>query len=241
MEIKRCNLIDISEKHPESSCKVYVLHVIINDIEDRASQMIQTISSTSWIERLGAIAQKTYKARAKSTIEKLVNEIFSKISSPITDEFGEYVVSMSAQDVLEESLHHTKVPLAELFKEQKSGNPGFDFHTESSSSIIAFGEAKYSASINPYTKALSQIVDFIGLCKDDMELTDLSNFVSGQAINRALNGVKAYIAAFSINSKNPETILTNVLKSEYLPTLLSYPELYLIGVEINDTRDCTEH
>ena len=127
-----------------------------------------------------------------------------------------------------------------IFKEQKSGNPGFDFHTESFSNIIAFGEAKYSASINPYTKALSQIVDFIGLCKDDMELTDLSNFVSGQAIDRALNGVKAYIAAFSLNSKKPETILTKVLNSEYLSKLLSYPELYLIGVEINDTRDRTE-
>lgn len=240
MRINTCDLIDISERHPESSCRVYVLHVVIDDVENHATQLITQISSTSWIGKLGIVEQKTYSARAKSTIEKLVNEVFSKISSPITDEFGEYVVSTSAQDALEQSLRHIKVPLAELFKEQKSGNPGFDFHTESHSNIIAFGEAKYSASINPYTKALDQIIGFIGMCKDDMELTDLSNFVSGQAIDRALNGIKAYVAAFSINSQNPTNILKNVLESECLTTLVSYPELYLIGVEINDPRNCAE-
>ena len=141
---------------------------------------------------------------------------------------------MTAQDVLENSFSHRKVPLAELFKEKVSGNPGFDFHTESNSCMIAFGEAKYSGSENTYTKALTQIVDFISLAKDDMELTDLQRFVSTKAVENALNGNKAYIAAFSINAKRPETVFNNVLKSDLLTQLVLYPELYLIGVEVND-------
>ena len=148
--------------------------------------------------------------------------------------FGEYVVSMTAQDSLEIEMHHRKVPLAEMFKEKISGNPGFDFHTEAQSNTIAFGEAKYSATDNPYTRALTQIIEFIELGKDTMELTDLSRFVSGTAINKAIGGQKAYVAAFSINSTNYDLVFRNILKSEYLKELLEYTEVYLIGAEIID-------
>lgn len=227
--------VDISNIAPNSTCAVHLMHVQIKDIKERAEEMINTILSRSWINDLpSAIDRVSYEARANRTIEKLANDVFKKISTPISDEFGEYVVSMSAQDSLEIQMHHQKVPLAELFKEKISGNPGFDFHTESQTNFIAFGEAKYSANDNPYTRALSQIIEFIGLRKDIMELTDLRNFVSGTAIDNAMSGQKAYVAAFSINSLNRDLVYKNVLKSEYLKGLLEYPEVYLIGVEIVD-------
>lgn len=147
------------------------------------------------------------------------------------------MISLSAQDALESTLQHRKVPLAEIFKERLTGNSGFDFHTESHSNMVAFGEAKYSGSINPYSNALVQIVDFISDEKDVIELTDLSKFVSDGAIDNAIRGEKAYIAAFSINAAKPGRIFTNILKSKYIKDLLSYPELYLIGVEVDDSTN----
>ena len=239
MIIKSCKEVDVTERFPQSYCKVYLLHVQIDDVEERAAQMIQEITSTSWITKLAPVDRVSFTARAKATITKLANEILAKVSTTVTEEFGEYMVSMSAQDALFQSLQHSKIPLAELFKEQKSGNPGFDFHTESSSCLVAFGEAKYSGSENPYTRALSQVVSFIDLAKDDMELTDLKCFVSEKAIQNALNGDKAYIAAFSINTTRPDLIFNKVLKSDLLTRLVLYPELYLIGVEVNDSATRT--
>ncbi|MDH3324618.1 MAG: hypothetical protein OEL89_03200, partial [Candidatus Peregrinibacteria bacterium] len=56
-------------------------------------------------------------------------------------------------------------------------------------------------------------------------------FASEEAIEKSLDGKRAYVAAFSINSKNPEKIIKNVLKSEAIDSLLNFPEIYIIGIE----------
>lgn len=228
---------DLSELFPESKCNVYSIYVQINDVQSRAKEMIETISNKSWITALSAVDRVSYAARAQKTVSKLVDDIFSKVSSAVTTEFGEYVISMSAQDALQDKAGHTKVPLAELFKERLSGNSGFDFHTESETNLIAYGEAKYSGNTNPYRAALTQIARFIRDEKDVAELADLSRFVSEVAQEAALEGRKAYVAAFSLNADNPEAIFSSIIKTEYMLPLLCYPELYLIGVEICDTEN----
>jgi len=234
MYIKSITKVDTSDIDSNCKCDLFALHIVVNDLSDRARDMIASISSTSWISALSAIDQASYTARANRTVEKLVNEVFTKVSTPLSEQFGEYMVSLSAQDALEANLHHTKMPLAELFKERVSGNSGFDFHTETHTSLVAFGEAKYSGIKNPYKKALEQIIEFIHDEKDVAELTDLAKLASQQAVNKVLEGKKAYIAAFSINADNPERIFKTVFKSEYIKPLLQYSELYLIGVEVND-------
>lgn len=47
----------------------------------------------------------------------------------ITKDTGEYVVSELARQTLVNHMKYLDVPLAELFKEQVSGNPGFDFYS----------------------------------------------------------------------------------------------------------------
>lgn len=217
-----------------NTCLVSVLHVKISDVSERAQEMIDTISNTSWINHLEVVDQVSYTTRAERTIKKLADEIFAKVSSPISTQFGEYMVSMTAQDALEKSAEHNKLPLAELFKEKVLGNPGFDFHTETSTTYIAFGEAKYSGRKTPYEKAIIQINSFVQLGKDRAELTDLKHFCSKQAIDNALDGMKAYVAAFSINVKNVNRMFSKLLASEEITPLLEYPELYLIGVEVSD-------
>ena len=217
-----------------NTCLVSTLHVKISDVSEKAKEMIDTISNTSWINQLEVADQVSYTARAERTIKKLANEIFTKVSSPISTQFGEYMVSMTAQDALEEGAEHIKLPLAELFKEKVLGNPGFDFHTETATTYLAFGEAKYSGRKTPYEKAIIQINSFVQLRKDQAELTDLQHFCSKQAVDNALNGMKAYIAAFSINVKNVSRTFSKLLASEEIIPLLEYPELYLIGVEVSD-------
>ncbi|MCQ8857166.1 hypothetical protein [Plesiomonas shigelloides] len=216
------------------SIKVHSILINIDNIKDRASEMISTIQDTCWLQELNPVAQLSYEARAERTIDKLVNKILTKVEDEITEEFGEFMISASAQDVLVSEFNHIKVPLAELIKEKISGNPGFDFHTETNQNLIAFGEAKFSGNINPYRNALEQIRSFIDLKKHDAELIDLQNFVSKEAISNHFDKKNAYIAAFSINSDSPEKIIENVLNSSYLDDILDQEEIYLIGVTVND-------
>ena len=217
-----------------TDCQVYSIHVEVNNIEAKAADMINMIADTSWISKLNIVSRVSYAARAKRSIDKLVNGILKKVTTTMNSEFGEFLNSVTAQDSLELEHNHNKIPLAELFKEKKSGNPGFDFHTESSSNLIAYGEAKYSGITNPHSNALIQITRFIGLEKDKMELQDLQNFVSEDTITNVLNDKKAFVAAFSINSTNPRKILNNALNSEHINSLLEYDELYIIGIKVND-------
>ena len=230
MEIISFKKEDMSEYGKTATGSVFSAHVKIKDIETRASEMIRIISDTSWNEKLNAVERASFRARSQRTIEKLVDLIKSRIENEISTEFGEFLVSETAQSTLG-ALGHTKVPLAEILKEKVTGNPGFDFHTESGSKIVAFGEAKFSSTINPHPNALNQIVEFIELEKDTAELIIIQNFVSVEATENSLNGKRAYAAAFSINSDSPENIIKNALKSSAINPLLAFPEIYVIGIE----------
>lgn len=232
MEIISIKEEDMSEYGKTATGSVFSAHVKISDIESRAAEMIKIISNTSWIDKLNAVEKETFRARSQRTIEKLVGLIRTRIENEISTEFGEFLISETAQSTLGK-LGHTKVPLAELLKEKVTGNPGFDFHTESISKLIAFGEAKFSSSTNPHLNALSQIVEFIELEKDTAELIIIQNFVSIEATENSLDGKRAYVAAFSINSKNPGQIIKNALKSSAIDQLLNFPEIYVIGIETN--------
>lgn len=232
MEIVKIDRIDMSNYGKVAKGDVYKIHVRIDDVEERAKEIIQRVSDMSWITRLDVIDQISYEARAQETIKKLITEIFEKVESVVNDEFGEYLVSESARDSLHQNFNHTIIPLAEIWKEKKSGNPGFDFHTETSNSLISFGEAKFSSSLNPHTIAINQIVGFIDKNKDKMELADLRRFCSQEALENAISGQKAFVAAFSINGKQYDRIFNTAIESEGFERLLDYPELYLIGVEV---------
>ncbi len=234
MKILNCYKVDKKDYKLACNADIYVMHVLIDNLSEQVSEMIRLIMDKSWISKLSPVDKMSFDSRSKRTITKLVDEIFKKVTNTVTTDFGEYLVSMSAQTALENSLTHQRVPLAELFKEKVTGNPGFDFHTESHTTLVAFGEAKFSGDGSPYSNALSQIYKFISLEKDVAELSDLCKFVSEQAISSAMKNNKAYIAAFSLNAVNPDRIFKKILSSEDIKPILNYSELYLIGVEIDD-------
>ncbi|WP_391091287.1 hypothetical protein [Vibrio sp. NH-UV-68] len=213
---------------------VHSILINIENIKARAEEMISIIEDICWLKDLGPVQKVSYEARATRTITKLVDNILKKVEDEVTEEFGEFMISASAQEALVAAFGHVKVPLAELLKEKITGNPGFDFHTETQDALIAFGEAKYSGKINPYRNALEQIRDFINLKKHDAELVDLQHFVSEEAVNNHLEKKTSYVAAFSINSKKPISIISNAFDSDYLKDILNEKEIYLIGVTVSD-------
>jgi hypothetical protein len=216
-----------------TSCKVYCIHAKVSKIYECAQEMITTISDTSWINKLGPVPKKTFEATSAKTISKLVNDILSKVVNDVTTDFGEYLISHSAQIALEKN-SHTKFPLAELLKDRVSGNAGFDFHTESQNQHIMFGEAKYNAASTPKKEAIEQIERFIREKKDDAELLILNNFASETAMSKAVDGKRGYVAAFSLNSTNAKKVFQDALDLEELKKLLVHQELYLIGIECNE-------
>jgi hypothetical protein len=147
---------------------------------------------------------------------------------------GEYIISKEGRHTLAEQYSHTAVPLAELWKEKKEGNPGFDFHSESPDNLIIFGEAKYNSSSNPYDDAIKQVEGFIDKGKDKMELVDLKNFVSMDAVKKYIVGQKGFAISFSIHAKNPFTIIENAIKYCHTNNIANYDEYYIVGVIIND-------
>ncbi|RZQ53749.1 hypothetical protein C1E23_07740 [Pseudoalteromonas phenolica] len=213
--------------------KIYSLVIDITDLEQRVKEMQDVALDTSWLDELDVIDRLGYEARSKRTVEKITNEILNNVESDISEDFGEYMVSDVAQTALKEHLDHIRLPLAEFIKEKISGNPGFDFHTESPETLVAFGEAKYSGVQNAHGRALKQINEFIVDQKDIQELPDLRKFVTEGAIQNAAAGTKAYSAAFSITSDDIGVIMDNALNSVHMKTLLSYDAIYLIGVKIS--------
>ena len=237
MQIISAQKVDLKLHGITAECDVYIAHVTINDVDKRATEMVTAIADSSWIYRLNAVSKAAFEATSAKTIIKLTQNIANKIENDkLTEDFGEYLVSDTAQCVMENIFKHTKLPLAELIKPRISGNEGFDFHSECGDSFITFGEAKYSGTKSPYTKALSQIIDFIEQNKDVAELVVLTHLVSEEAATNCAKGFKSYAAAFSINAAKPDMIINNALKSSQMDSLLGHKKLYLIGVEVNDPK-----
>lgn len=226
--IKKTEYPDLSSV---CSCEINCIHIKISDYKPIIKEFEKQISDTSWINSLDELSKLAFKANAQKTIDKIVNDIIAKVTSSLTVDIGEYIVSYAAQHALELKFNHTKIPLAELLKEKISGNPGFDFHSVSSNMYLIFGEAKFSLDGTPRARALNQINEFID-DRDHAELLWLQPFLHNDTITHITNGHKGYTAAFSFNENNVLTIFSNALESDVIKEIIKHKELYLIAVEI---------
>lgn len=237
MSLETISLMELnnSEYQISENCKLVFIHIKIKNIEKRISDLVKVISDTSWIDKMNSVfAQDSYRINVNRTVAELVNNVMKSVNDEITSELGEYLVSMSSQEVLCKELNHILIPLSELWKEKVKGNPGFDFHTQTPSELISFGEAKYSFNSNPYNTAIEQIKDFISLGKDVADLVHLENIpnVSTTALYQVKASIRAFSIAFSLNAQNIKLIIKNVVKKLKEANLLRHPEIFIIGVEI---------
>lgn len=213
-----------------ASAETHLFCVDIDDVATHAADLIMKLNDTSWISELGSVPRASYETIALKTAKKLVT-IFEAANDSIGAKFGEYLISMSAGGCLGDRLGHSVLPLSELWKEQISGNPGFDFHTESHNKRITFGEAKYNSNQNSYTVAASQVQKFIDAKKDKSDAVHLAHLASQEAVEALLGDSRGLAIAFSLHSDNHERILQNALQSDLVQALSTCAdELYIIGV-----------
>lgn len=234
MKILWAKEMPTSQDKSQGGGKLFAVLVEVTDVASIATSMHDRITETSWMNNLDAIDRLTFAATSAKTIEKLVECISNRKTDPLSEDFGEYLITDVALEALHSQYKHKKIPIAELLKEKVTGNPGFDFHTETPANVIAYGESKYSGGSTRYADALKQISDFIEDKKDDVDLRLLKSFVSDEAATNHLSGKKSYSAAFSINAKDPNLIMDNVASSDHVKSLLGCENLFLIGVIVND-------
>jgi len=227
---------NFTEYDGENGSKVQFLRVEVNDLEPALRAIIADIADTSWISGLvDEIVTDSFLARAQPTIDKLSTELNGAIASGAAESAGEYVVSMVARRTIEAMYGYRALPLAEVIKEQKSGNPGFDYHHENTGLVLIFGEAKYITGRNAYGSAFSQIVNHIKLQKDVKEIVDLSYFMSEGAKANFRNGKKGYSAAFSTSGKSFDNnqLIANIKDNAHFGQLLEHEALVVVAVDIN--------
>ncbi len=233
MEILAHERINNKEYNIDTQCHIHYLHIRLPEPQETLKDFLNSMAEESWIEQLDCFTREAYKIRADKTAKNIVEKVKKGATDAIAEQSGEYLVSYAASNGLARQYQHKSIPLAELWKEKSIGNPAFDFHTESPSNIIIFGESKYSSASTPHMKAINQIMRFIQERKDVAELSDLKNFIQEVTARNLLLGKKGFAAAFSVNAKDQrEAIIYPLRKSTQLKELFGQTEVYLIGVEI---------
>lgn len=216
-------------------CKITFIRVNPEDKKETLKNILDQLSDCSWINKIMPEEFRlSMQIRVEQTVEFLDAQLSNNDNGIITSKTGEYFVSEIARETIISELQYKDIPLAELRKEQVSGNPGFDYHSENKNSIIIFGEAKYVANTNAYGRALKQVAEFIEDKKDIKELVELKNFVSDAAIKNANLERKGYAIGFSSYSISTEKLIENIKGNVDLNKLIKHEELVIVAVDINE-------
>ena len=150
----------------------------------------------------------------------------------VTEDSGEYVVSELAREALVIELKYLDVPLAELFKEQVSGNPGFDFYSANKEKVIIFGEAKYSSGRNAYGIGMEQVDRFIREGQDVSDLNDIDKFFEEESLKLADKGDKAYAIAFAAKGTASDMIIKGIIRNKHYKDIAINKEVIFLAVNV---------
>jgi len=203
------------------------------DIKLTLRSVFESLSNNSWIMKFdNGFLKDTFSVRFQSTIGYISSNIIHEEDDSLTSDSAEYVISEIARSTIVEQLEYLDIPLGELIKEQKSGNPGFDFYSMNKSNIILFGEAKYVAAQNAYGRALEQIYRFHTEKRDVADLLDIQNLCPEASCNEVCKGNKGFIAAFSSKTTPTEKLISNIKDNVNYQRLFSHKELILVAVDI---------
>lgn len=217
-----------------SPAKVQFFRIDPEDISATLSDILSTLMDLSWLSKFDHDYDKiAFASRAKKTIDDIKEKFDKCVDDNISKDAGEYVVSELARETLISELDYLDIPLDELVGKKRSGNPGFDFHSQNKiTDTVIFGEAKYVATTTAYSSALPQIVDFISDRKDLEDLPELKPFCTESALQRAAKGKKGFSAAFSAKTTNTDIIIHNITKRRDFQSLRQYEELILVAVDL---------
>jgi len=213
----------------------HITFVRINptNIELTLKEVFDSLANLSWLNNFDKDWLKEgYQVRAGATVKYIADNIIKAGDDKVTSNSGEYVISELARLTLINELSYSNIPLAELIKKQKSGNPGFDFYSENLGNVLLFGEAKYLANQNAYGRAFEQMVRFINESADIGDLPDVDAFCSDNSKANVLNGIKGFVASFASKETPTQTLVKNIQENEDYKTLAKFTELVCVAVNI---------
>ena len=220
-----------------SDPKAKLIRIEPTDLTITLREIFLSLSNLCWINNLPNVSDMfkiSIRKRAEKTIEKIGDELKFKPDSSLSSSAGEYIVSELAHSTVVNDFGYVDIPLAELIKQKKKGNPGFDFFAVNNDTVVmVFGEAKYNASSNAYNRAFSQIVRFVEEEeKDVLDMMDLEHLVPEKAKQNMVDGIKGYIAAFSSTSMSDDKLKTTIENNKHYQALLKYEEVICVAVSI---------
>lgn len=228
MEILECKKIDI-----ENYSNILYIRINPGDISATLKSIISVLSDLSWISRFDSkYIRDSFEIRASATAQYLSKKILDESNDTITSDSGEYVVSELAREAIVNRLGYLDIPLAELFKEKVSGNPGFDFYSCNKEQFIVFGEAKYNARQNAYGIGMEQVNRFIDEKQDISDLNDIDKFFDENSLSKAISGKKAYAIAFAAKKTSTATIIDGIKNNKYYNDLALHKEVIYLAVNI---------
>jgi len=203
------------------------------NVELTLKEVFNSLSNLSWINNFDKdYVKESFQVRADATVKYISDNIILAEADKITSDSGEYVISELARTSLINELNYSNIPLAELIKKQKSGNPGFDFYSENTTNVILFGEAKYLAAQNAYGSALSQIVRFESEKSDIGDLQDIDKFCSEISLENVTKNQKGFVAAFASKNISTEQLIKNIQANEDYKALTVHNEIICIAVNL---------
>lgn len=228
MEIIECKNISDNNK------TIVYIRVNPGDLSETINDIINKFFDMSWVDKIeNDVIKDSYRKRAMNTARNIKEKIENSDNDNLTRNAGEYVVSELSREAIVEHLKYKDIPLAELFKEKASNNPGFDFYSENEiDKFIVFGEAKYNSSHNAYGIAMSQVDRFIQEGKDLVDVASLQDYVSEDSIKNFNNQLKGYAIAFASKDMNSEIIIKNIKQNPSYNSISLYSETIFIAVNI---------
>lgn len=228
LRILECEKIDI-EKHDN----ILFIRIEPEDLSMTIRNIIDSFSDMSWISKFDKpYMRESFLQRAEASAKYLADKIQKEDDSGITKDSGEYVVSELARQTLVKQLKYLDIPLAELFKEQVSGNPGFDFYSANKEEIIIFGEAKYNSRQNAYGIGMEQVDRFIQEGQDLSDLNDIDKFFDDKSLEYAALGDKAYAIAFASKKTPSKKIIDGIVSNTHYNNLAVHKEIIFIAVNV---------
>ena len=218
MKIIEKRTSDFNEEIP-----ITFIRVTPEDLTVTIRDIINTFSDLSWVSKFDKdYIRSSFEKRAKDTADYLADSLKLNKDDSVTGSTGEYVVSELARTAIVTELNYLDIPLAELFKEQVVGNPGFDYYSANNADIIIFGDAPPgSTGGRPRRRH-----------RPGADLIDISCFFNDQSLNAANRGEKAYAIAFSSKGTSTEKIITGIKKNKNYNDLIKYKELIFVAVNI---------
>jgi hypothetical protein len=194
--------------------------------------ILKSLASMCWIANMSDALKRCYEVRAQATVNDMNDKFTTGTDSEIISNAGEYVVSELTRSSIVNELHYLDIPLGELFKQKSSGNPGFDIFTVNLHNQLLFGEAKYVAKTNAYNSAFKQVKRFIKEERDQTDLSDLVTFNIGDAVNKASQGDRGFIAGFSSTTIADDELIQNLMDNDAYKNLPKDKELICVAVDM---------